>query len=928
MKKFMKYLYVILFLVISLVPAGLFVFTYSGVNDGGINIEKHENLDFPQIYTDGVINYSFDDECEEWLNQNIPFRGVLLSKINLVLCDYLKIPCANVVAGERGWIFSNETIGDYMNTNAFDGNDMQSIGITLSLIQEKIEADGGQFLFMPVPNKNSIYPEYMPVRYLRADENNLTKIYEVLDDRKVSYINLKDVLTEEKTEAPEKLYYKRDTHWTPFGAYASYEELMKKLGKVPVEVDTDKYTYAYTRKADLDQLLYPLENRMDEEFAFEDEIDCENFEFIRPSGVEDTRAQLENFMSDKEDHDNNFTTKKRKSEDNSSLYMVRDSFARALLPYMIDSYNEATFVRTTTPSVESVSKGSDMIYEICERNLKNLIISAPYMYAPEREGIKEGRGEYASELNKCFCLDEGYAYRIFGTIDRKMAGKDGCIYLELCDKDAVVKVFEAFPIYEEGLLKESLNEENLIALGLGKSDVCGYSLYIDKNALDKKDYSLKIATDEFESDILAKIDMNDIVTKDDNDGNKEALCSSDVADKGQKDADAHTDKGGGEEYDDNADSPEYYPEAKPNPYPDENEKHQLVYRGVNIGIGDNFNYLKSELGNQAAPSEIVTSCLSGVDAILYYYPYITLETDMEGEIYYISLMDNSYTDGEDIAATAAGISIGSNKMDIWEKLGNPTKENDKNCVYRSEHLTVTYSYKSGEVTSVILEDNKFKTEEEVKEEEKKEEEEIPAGVEYESGNTYLYDPSHVMQTGWKIIDGSYYFFDRLTGERVVGQVVDGIAIGPDGEVNLTEYDVLKIATMMKANNIVAQTTSPGDSMEVKRRKVFDWVLSFPYHRYRHLKDCYEQVGIEIIEANDIFDTGAGDCVSEAAALAFLFHEIGYKNVYWVHDTGHSWVRSDDRLFDPLFAEARDFDANYDAPFTDYRATMVHSMLIY
>ena len=375
-----------------------------------------------------------------------------------------------------------------------------------------------------------------------------------------------------------------------------------------------------------------------------------------------------------------------------------------------------------------------------------------------------------------------------------------------------------------------------------------------------------------------------------------------------------------------ADSEEFQQGNYTNPYVDENASHKLIYRGVEIGIGDNINVLKSQLGDQSAPSEIITSCLSGTDALMFYYPNITIEADMEGVIYNISLMENSYSDGKEDAVTARGITLGSDKMDIWDKVGKPTKENDRNCTYETEHLKITYSYKSGKVTSVILEDKKYSAIDDAEDENSQE---IP-GVEYTGGNTYLYDDGHTMQTGWQIIDGEYYFFDRITGERIVGQTVDGIDIGEDGEVDLSDYQKNKIETMMKAHKIVEQTTSPQDTMEEKRLKVFNWVLSFPYHRYRHIRDVYKEEGIEIVEANDIFEEGAGDCVSESAALAFLFHEIGYNNVYWVHDTGHSWVRSDDRLYDPLFAESksRSFESNYDAPFTDYRDTMVHSMLIY
>lgn len=880
MKKIPKILYILIFLLISLAPMGLYIFNYYAGIESTDNIEKREAVVFPTIYSDAGINDSFDDECEEWLNQNIPYRGQVLTQINVGLSDILKEPTSNVITGRDGWIFSNETIDNYMDVNSLSEVDIQSIGITLSLIQERIEERGGHFLFVAVPNKNSIYPENMPLRYVKATENNLDRLLTVLTDDGVKYIDLKSALTNAKADSNGRLYYKRDTHWTVLGALVGYESMMEELGRSPLEYDRDTLLADYSRVSDLDKLLYPYGKRYDEEYSIDNHLDYESFEFIYPSGVADTKAQLDNFMSDKEDHDTNFSTKQRSPKDNSSLYMIRDSFGRALLPFMIDTYAEATFVRSVTPSFENNTDCEDVIYEICERNLRNLIASAPYVLAPQRDEVAVSE-LCESELNTCYISDEGYALRIYGTIMPEMLGDDGRIYVEL-SQDSKELLYEAFPIYEETLMAEVLSDKGRKASKWDKSHTVGYSLYIDKKDFETGDYDISVLSGKGKSAALAEWSV-----------------------------------------DNNADdSVEETANVAVNPYGDENVKHQIEYRGVTIGIGDNINTLKSGLGDQAAPSQIITSCLSGEDAVMYYYPNITLETDMEGNIYYISLMDNSYSDGKANAVTASGITIGSDKKDIWAKVGEPAKENDKNCIFKTEHLVITYSYKHEQVTSVILEDSKYSSFDETDDEDS-----IP-GVEYSCGNTYLYDDTHQIQTGWKIIDGEYYFFDRLTGERIVGQTVDGIEIGIDGEVSLSEYEKDKIATMMKANQIMVQVTTPSDTMEEKRRKVFDWVMSFPYHQFRNFKEVYRDEGIEIIEANDIFEEGAGDCVSESAALAFLFHEIGYNNVYWVHDTGHSWVRSDDKLFDPLFAEARDFNANYDAEFKDYRKMMDYSMLIY
>ena len=59
-------------------------------------------------------------------------------------------------------------------------------------------------------------------------------------------------------------------------------------------------------------------------------------------------------------------------------------------------------------------------------------------------------------------------------------------------------------------------------------------------------------------------------------------------------------------------------------------------------------------------------------------------------------------------------------------------------------------------------------------------------------------------------------------------------------------------------------------------------------------------------------------MADSAAAAFLIREIGYTDIYICHDTSHCWFTVGGKLFDPLFAEAKDFDLNYNADYTDYR----------
>ena len=143
---------------------------------------------------------------------------------------------------------------------------------------------------------------------------------------------------------------------------------------------------------------------------------------------------------------------------------------------------------------------------------------------------------------------------------------------------------------------------------------------------------------------------------------------------------------------------------------------------------------------------------------------------------------------------------------------------------------------------------------------------------------------------------------------------DGKLAKKNGTAKLSTYTKNKIDTMITAKKIMQANTKTTDSRSKKLKKVFNWVLKHPYKRYRTLKSVQSKKGWEITFANDVYKKGQGCCVSEASAFAFLAHECGYKNVYICDDTGHAWTEINGRVYDTLFAEAKNYNKYYNSSY--------------
>lgn len=174
--------------------------------------------------------------------------------------------------------------------------------------------------------------------------------------------------------------------------------------------------------------------------------------------------------------------------------------------------------------------------------------------------------------------------------------------------------------------------------------------------------------------------------------------------------------------------------------------------------------------------------------------------------------------------------------------------------------------------------------------------------------------------GWNKIKGHYYFFDRKSGKMTYNKKADRIKITKTGIAKETNQNIEIIKVYLEAQKVVQKITKPANSKSEKLYKCYLWLAKFPYKRYRTMKTAKKNYpnSWDVVFANDIFKNHSGCCASEACAFAYLAKTCGYKNVTICSDTGHAWVDIGGKLYDPLFAESRNFKANYNANYTDYR----------
>ena len=134
----------------------------------------------------------------------------------------------DAVYGSDGWLFYRPEIET--DFQPLDERTLDQIVAKLGSYDSWLKSRGVQFVFMVVPNKSTIYPEYLP-RGARSGEfptrlDQLAERLEAMEDG-VRFVDLRDVLIRAKSE--ERLYYKTDTHWSGGGQRISYEVQLEVL---------------------------------------------------------------------------------------------------------------------------------------------------------------------------------------------------------------------------------------------------------------------------------------------------------------------------------------------------------------------------------------------------------------------------------------------------------------------------------------------------------------------------------------------------------------------------------------------------------------------------------------------------------------------------------------------------------------------------
>jgi hypothetical protein len=150
------------------------------------------------------------------------------SKISLALLG--RSSSERVVVGKNDWLYfaGEHSIELYQNALPLSDSDLELIKQRIAGRRDRLAAKGVGYEFAVAPDKHTIYPEFMPARFLRKQKpSQYSQTMEMAKAAQLPVVDLRPVLLAAKPAGP--LYLRDDTHWNDLGVSVALPPLFDAL---------------------------------------------------------------------------------------------------------------------------------------------------------------------------------------------------------------------------------------------------------------------------------------------------------------------------------------------------------------------------------------------------------------------------------------------------------------------------------------------------------------------------------------------------------------------------------------------------------------------------------------------------------------------------------------------------------------------------
>jgi hypothetical protein len=244
------------------------------------------------------------------------------------------------VVGRDGWLFytGEESIMDHQNTTPLSKAKISNLQKRLDKLNASLEERGTMLLVVIPPNKDTIYPQFMPDEIpVLGEESRLDQFVKYMrENGNTPVVDLRQTLL--NASQSENVYFKTDTHWNSMGAYYGYVEIMKALSRkypdlTPHPLSDFEYKNVGSSTRDI-SIIMGLPNYKEEDWVFipKFEVNLTEAKNATSNGIPYIR------------------TVRNKNDSLPQLVVYGDSFYGGLAQFVEPHFGRVKFIPFTTDS--------------------------------------------------------------------------------------------------------------------------------------------------------------------------------------------------------------------------------------------------------------------------------------------------------------------------------------------------------------------------------------------------------------------------------------------------------------------------------------------------------------------------------------------------------------------------------------------------
>lgn len=317
---------------------------------------------FPKLALSRHAVGLFPEKFRAYFEDRFGFRQTLIGWQARFKVNVLGVSSSRqVIVGKEGWLFQpphDSSLETYRGPRPLTPQQLAQWQHVLETRRAWLEARGIPYLFVIAPEKNSVYPEYMPdsMSARGPHESRVDQLLAFMRERSdVKILDLRSALREAKGRA--RLYHRTDTHWNDYGAFVGYQAIIGELGKIdprlrPMEESDFEIYSEKTSGLDLAAMM-GVDDVTSEEY-----IRMRSRKFsIESSGY--TSNTLPRLISE------------RKEQNLPRVVMFRDSFSNYLIPFFNQHFSRAVYVWNNgfDPQLVETERPDFVVQEVVERAL-------------------------------------------------------------------------------------------------------------------------------------------------------------------------------------------------------------------------------------------------------------------------------------------------------------------------------------------------------------------------------------------------------------------------------------------------------------------------------------------------------------------------------------------------------------------------------